>query len=70
MDWLADHQIATTGHYKPSYLYPIFENKHNTPITEREWKKIIVLPMYADLTNSQVEYIVDTIRKFPKHISK
>lgn len=65
MDWLAKHQIASTGHYKPLYLYPIFVNRHDTPITEREWKKIVVLPMYADLTNSQVKYIIDTIRKFP-----
>ena len=65
MDWLADHQIATTGHYKPLYLYPILENKCNTPITEKEWKKIVVLPMYPDLTNTQVAYIIETIRKFP-----
>lgn len=65
MDWLTEHQIASTGHYKPLYLYPIFVNRHDTPVTEREWKKIVVLPMYADLTNSQVEYIIDIIRKFP-----
>lgn len=65
MDWLAKHQIATTGHYKPLYLYPIFKNERNTPITKREWKKIVVLPMYPDLTDAQVEYVVGTIRKFP-----
>lgn len=70
MDWLASHQITTTGHYKPLYLYPIFKNRHDTPVTEKEWKKIIVLPMYADLTNPQVEYIIDTIKKFPLRNSK
>lgn len=65
INWLADHQIATTSHYKPLYLYPIFENRNDTPVTEREWKKIVVLPMYPDLTNSQVEYVIEVIKKFP-----
>ena len=68
MDWLASYGISTTGHYKPLYYYPIFSNEHNTPVTEEEWKKIVVLPMYPDLTNSQVEYIIEMIKKFSRYV--
>ena len=67
MDWLSKRHIETTGHYKPLYYYPIFNNKHNTPIIEKEWKKIVVLPMFPELTNKEVQYTIDAVVKFSPH---
>jgi dTDP-4-amino-4,6-dideoxygalactose transaminase len=37
------------------------------PVTERISKEVISLPMYVELTNGQVEYVIDCVKKFYKY---
>ena len=39
-------------------------NKGDLPVTERIAGEILSLPMYADLTDEEVEYVADAIQKF------
>ena len=64
---LADRGIAAGIHYPiPIHLQPVYQSlgytKGDFPITERYAEQILSLPMYAELTPSSVEYIVETVR--------
>lgn len=45
-------------------------NKFNLPKTEQISKEVISLPMYPELTDGQVKYVVDCIKKFYGHSAK
>ena len=66
-DYLRQHHINTGVHYKPIHFYPVF-NKHRKqwplPVVEREWQKLLTLPLYPDLTLAEVDVICSTIKDF------
>lgn len=65
-DWLRDHRIATGMHYIPNHLHAVYKPYATPlPVTEREWTRLLTLPLYAALTNSEVQYIIDVIRQYP-----
>jgi perosamine synthetase len=49
-------------HYKRNDLYPMYE-KQNLPNAEKFWRSVISLPMHIELTDEQIDYITDVIRK-------
>lgn len=57
--------IATGCHYTPLSIQPLFlEWGMNCPFIEKEADSFITLPLHADLTNEEVEYIIENIRIF------
>ncbi len=66
IDWLTNHKIISGVHYKPINLYPIFGGHGQTPITDREWKKMITLPLHPKLTFDDIDYICGTIAEYYK----
>ena len=49
----------------PNHLQPGLGLSHwNLPITEKLSKEIVRLPLYPELTNKEVAYIVDAVRAF------
>lgn len=64
---LADRGIPTLIYYPlPLHLQKVYENlgykAGDFPITESISKKILPLPMYPELTDEQVDYVIATIR--------
>lgn len=64
--FLKDNGINTGVHYKPIHLYKCYGNKPLLPVAEEVFKSILTLPLYPDLTNEQVDFITDTIKRFYK----
>lgn len=65
MIYLKSKGIATGCHYTPLSLQPLFrEWGANCPYIERESGRFITLPLHADLTEKEVEYIIDQIISF------
>jgi dTDP-4-amino-4,6-dideoxygalactose transaminase len=67
--WLAKKDIQTQIHYpRPVHLQKCFlrefQNALYFPVTESISKKILSLPMYPEMSNDQVEYIVKSINEF------
>lgn len=64
--YLQAHKIATQIHYPvPAHLQPIYYHQgHNLPTTDRLVNEIISLPMFPQLTQSQVIFICQTIKTF------
>jgi perosamine synthetase len=65
VDYLTENKIGAGVHYIPNHLYSMYKAYYRKlPITEAVWKKIVTLPMFPDLTEDQIFYICQTIRKF------
>ena len=53
--------ISTGVHYKPIHTYPLYHT-YALPVAEREWQKLLTLPLFPDLTSSQVSFIADEVK--------
>lgn len=67
MIYLKAKGIATGCHYTPLTLQPLFSKYSSScKYIEREAQKLITLPLHADLSDSEVDFITDAIRSFPR----
>ncbi|MBN2725417.1 MAG: UDP-4-amino-4,6-dideoxy-N-acetyl-beta-L-altrosamine transaminase [Deltaproteobacteria bacterium] len=68
-DHLRDNGIFSQVHYIPLHLMPYYRNNFSFkdgdfPTAEDFYSKELSLPMFPDLNDDQLEYIVDTIKDF------
>lgn len=65
--WMKEMGIATGVHYLPAHLQPYYQRKYGShlPIAERVWTQLLTLPLYPDLTNDEVDYVIETLAEFP-----
>jgi perosamine synthetase len=57
--------IATSVHYMPLTMHPLFRPTRQTaPVAEKIWKNIITLPLFPDMSNEEVDYVVDALMEF------
>lgn len=57
--------IATGCHYTPLSMQPLFTRfAFDCETIEKEYEKIMTLPLHAELTNEEVEYVIENIRAF------
>ncbi len=65
--YLKSKGIATGCHYTPLTMQPLFKPyTSECPVAEKEYYKMITLPLHADLTNEEVSYVIDSLSNF-KH---
>lgn len=65
--YLAKAGIATSVHYVPSHYYSMYKKyKSDVPITDLMWRRILLLPIFPDLSEADQQYIIDTIKKFKR----
>jgi dTDP-4-amino-4,6-dideoxygalactose transaminase len=68
---LKSHGIGTSVHFIPLHLHPYYARKYlykpgDFRVAESVYNKIISLPLYPNLREDQLQYIVDTIRQIVK----
>ena len=64
---LRERGLGVNVHYLPVYLHPFYRQRLGTgpglcPIAEDAFKRLITLPMFPQLTNSDVEEVVQAMR--------
>ena len=65
MIYLKSRGIATGCHYTPLSMQPLFQPyADGCDFIEKEHHKFITLPLHADLTDEEVEYIIEHLQKF------
>jgi len=69
MKYLADHGISTGLHYPvPLHLQKAYAHlgyqRGDFPVAEKMAKEILSLPMYPELTEEQIRFVVDQIKNF------
>jgi perosamine synthetase len=64
--YLKDKGIATGVHYMPVHLHPFYRKRFdaNVPVSERIWTQLLTLPLYPDLTDEDINYVIDSIKSF------
>ena len=62
---LKSRGIATGVHYMPLTLHPLF-GKYNSgcPVSKEIWQTFVTLPLHADLTNEEIDYILNALKEF------
>lgn len=63
--FLAERDISTGVHYIPNNQYEMYRAcRGPTPVTERIWKRLLTLPLYPDLTETDFARIIEAIAEF------
>jgi perosamine synthetase len=57
---LLSEGVSAGVHYKPINHYPMFSGE--TPVTEREWQRLVSLPIFADMTEEQQDKVIRIVR--------
>lgn len=67
-DALIDHLLAqgiSAGvHYKPLTYYPMFSEQETPPVTEREWRRLVSIPIFPGLEEAAQYGIINSIKSF------
>jgi dTDP-4-amino-4,6-dideoxygalactose transaminase len=66
---LSDQGVATGMFYpKPLHTQPVYKGlgyeEGDFPVAEQTCREIINLPIYPELTDDQVEYVIETLNSF------
>ncbi|MBC8385130.1 MAG: dTDP-4-amino-4,6-dideoxygalactose transaminase [Candidatus Cloacimonetes bacterium] len=67
IDYLNSKGIQTVFHYLPLHRSPFWKRKYkniNLPVTEKTADTILRLPMFYDLKNDEIKYVVENIKVF------
>ena len=65
MIYLKSKGIATGCHYTPMTLQPLFDQYGSAcPYIDKEYNRFITLPLHAELTFEEVDYIVEHLKQF------
>jgi len=72
-EWLLDNDIHTQIHYPiPVHLQKcytqLFRNKVNLPVTEKVADEVLSLPLFPEMEDAQINYIINTLNSFKKNI--
>jgi len=63
--YLAESGISASVHYIPNHLYEMYKPYYRKlPVAESVWKKLVTLPLFPDLKDTEVDFIIDKIKKF------
>lgn len=61
LDYLTTRGISAGVHYKPLTYYAPYASQRTPEVTEREWRRLVTLPLYASMTDAQQSEVIDAI---------
>jgi len=64
-DYLASKGIQTKKYFFPNHMTDFFKSDSvNLPNTEKLYNRILCLPIFNDITDEQVNYVIETVNSF------
>lgn len=66
-NFLKDKGIETLVRYDPNHTQPYFMEKYGykpLPVTETTYRQLVVLPLFYEMTDEQLGYVIDSIKEF------
>jgi len=63
IDYMLSKGISVGVHYKPLTYYKMYADTPTPPVTEREWKRLISLPIFYDMTDEDVDMVIRTLKE-------
>lgn len=72
---LREKGIATNVHYLPVHLHPYYKQRFGTgvglcPVAEKGYERIISLPIFPKMSDSEVNYVIETLDRVIKKYLK
>jgi len=64
MKKMKENNIETGIHYYPIHKFSLYNRNHKLPITEKISKKIVSLPIHPNLSESDIDKIINCVNKF------
>lgn len=65
--FLKKRGIATGVHYMPLPLHPLWKaHEEPIPVALREWPNLVTLPLFADIEDAEVDYVLEGLRDFDR----
>lgn len=66
--YLKEKGIASGVHYMPIHLHPYYKDRFaaKVPLAEHIWTKLLTLPLYPDLTEGDLAYVIDSVKDFER----
>ena len=65
--FLKKRGIATGVHFLPLPLHPLFKDYRDPiPVAKKVWKTMVTLPLFPDLTDIEVDYVVEALCEFDR----
>lgn len=61
IDTLLSDEISAGVHYKPLYHYPMFRG--DNPVTEQEWRRLVSLPIFPDMTEEEQDKVIRVLKE-------
>jgi dTDP-4-amino-4,6-dideoxygalactose transaminase len=68
INFLQQGDITTGVHYIANHTQPFFKkfDQHELPRTSQLWQEILTLPLYSEITDAEVERVIDAVTEFAK----
>jgi perosamine synthetase len=67
LEYLNKNGVGAGINYIPNHLQPLFRDfKTMLPVTEKIWKEIISLPLYFDMSDSDINTVIEKVKSFFK----
>jgi perosamine synthetase len=64
-EYLCTKGISTGVHYEPIHHFKVFGDvKADLPVTERVWPRLLTLPLYPGMTESEFDKVVTEVISF------
>jgi perosamine synthetase len=64
MSFLKKKGIDTSINYIPNHLHPFFKSDQKLPVTEMLYREIITLPLFVDMNDENIQYIINSVKLF------
>jgi len=67
--FLRERKIGSGVHYIPANLQPFYKQfiTQPLPLTEHVWKRLLTLPLHVQLTDKDVEQVIEAVKEFGNH---
>ncbi len=67
MDYLNGRGVGAGIHYIANHLQPFFKGYATSlPVTEGLWREILTLPLYTEMKDEEVKYVISSVQAFFK----
>jgi len=65
---LKEENIGTSVHFIPVHLHPYYREtfgfkRGDFPVAEEAYERVISLPLYPKMSDGDVEYVIEAVRK-------
>lgn len=65
---LKAREIATGVHFMPMPMHPLFHgHEEPVPVATEVWESMVTLPLFADMTDEEVDYVIEGLRDFDRN---